>query len=579
MNLKSRKIISMALVFFMMLTILPTTAFAAPNYYDILEAADASVTLDGTNDGEVTVSLVGNADMDVYCIQGDWDTKDSTGKLVLSEITTDISNMVFTGMNYADAPTGKVLWSDDTFSAPAVVKDGTKFLNATYKVAADTPAGTYTVRFKNITLTATDYNNYTDEIYWTAKITVTRPAAHVCSGTFTKGQDATCTVDGWNDYYKCSGCDKLYEDAACTTLIPDLAAWKAGDGKIAASHTWGTVTYTWADGSSCKAERVCTKDNTHKETATATITSVEKTPATETEKGWTTYTATFTEVWAVNQTKDIQDIPVLEHEHTYSTEWSKDATYHWYASTCGHDAKAVHVYDNSIDATCNVCNYTRIVSSGEGTTGTSGSGGGFSGVYNYPVIVGDTDGADVTLSDEHATAGETVTITVKPEAGKKVDEVIVTDADGDVIPVTKAGDHQYTFTMPAGKVNVEVTTENADYSQRIVMQINNKNILVNGKTMVNDVAPVIVGDRTLVPIRVVTELLGGSADWDDATRTVTLKIDGKTMNMTIGKPIPGFGTSAVIMNERTYVPVRYVMEKLGAEVEWINATRQIIIEK
>jgi len=33
------------------------------------------------------------------------------------------------------------------------------------------------------------------------------------------------------------------------------------------------------------------------------------------------------------------------------------------------------------------------------------------------------------------------------------------------------------------------------------------------------------------------------------------------------------------MNDRTYVPVRYVMEKLGADVEWINATRQIIIEK
>ena len=124
-----------------------------------------------------------------------------------------------------------------------------------------------------------------------------------------------------------------------------------------------------------------------------------------------------------------------------------------------------------------------------------------------------------------------------------------------------------------------VPDKDADSKLRIVMQINNKNILVNGVTKVNDVAPVIVGDRTLVPIRVVTELLGGSADWDNATRTVTLKIDGKTMNMTIGKPIPGFGTSAVIMNDRTYVPVRYVMEKLGAEVEWINATRQIIIEK
>ena len=183
------------------------------------------------------------------------------------------------------------------------------------------------------------------------------------------------------------------------------------------------------------------------------------------------------------------------------------------------------------------------------------------------------------MSDEHATKGEKITITVKPDAGKQVDEVIVTDADGDEIAVTKTGDNEYTFTMPASKVTVDVATEAADYGLRIVMQINNRNILVNGKTMVNDVAPVIVADRTLVPIRVVTELLGGSAHWDNATRTVTLKIDGKTMNMTIGKEIPGFGTSAVIMNDRTYVPVRYVMEKLGADVEWINATRQIIIEK
>ena len=354
------------------------------------------------------------------------------------------------------------------------------------------------------------------------------------------------------------------------------AKWEA----VSAEHThaWGAVTYTWAeDGSSCTAERVCTEDSTHKETATAAITSAVKTPATETVKGTTTYTATFTEDWADNQTKDIQDIPVLEHEHTYSTEWSKDATYHWHAATCGHTNevkdKDVHVYDNSKDATCDVCNYTRTVSSG------SSSGGGFSGSYNYPVIVGDTDGADVAVSDEHATKGEKITITVKPDAGKQVDEVIVTDADGDEIAVTKTGDNEYTFTMPASKVTVDVATEAADYGLRIVMQINNRNILVNGKTMVNDVAPVIVADRTLVPIRVVTELLGGSAHWDNATRTVTLNIDGKVLSMTIGKEIPGFGTSAVIMNDRTYVPVRYVMEKLGADVEWINATRQIIIEK
>jgi len=440
---------------------------------------------------------------------------------------------------------GGVTITDNKFTMPANAVE----VKATYKDQ------TFTVNY----LVTLEYNNGSESAKFlvASGATVTKPADPTREGYIFKGWFL-----GETEY------DFATKVTGPITLT---AKWEEH------THAWGGVTYTWAeDGSSCTAERVCTEDSTHKETATATITSAVKTPATETEKGTTTYTATFAEGWAVTQTKDIQDIPVLEHEHTYSTEWSKDATYHWHAATCGHDvvdAKAAHVYDNSKDATCNVCNYTRTISSG------SSSGGGFSGSYNYPVIVGDTDGADVAVSDEHATKGEEITITVTPDAGKQVDEVIVTDADGDEIAVTKTGDNEYTFTMPASKVTVDVATEAADYGLRIVMQINNKNILVNGKTMVNDVAPVIVGDRTLVPIRVVTELLGGSAHWDNATRTVTLKIDGKTMNMTIGKEIPGFGTSAVIMNDRTYVPVRYVMEKLGADVEWINATRQIIIEK
>lgn len=210
---------------------------------------------------------------------------------------------------------------------------------------------------------------------------------------------------------------------------------------------------------------------------------------------------------------------------------------------------------------------------------SSGSGGGFSGVYNYPIKVDKVDGAEIVLSDEYASKGEDVSILVKPDTGKEVGEVTVTDARGNVLSVTKTADNQYSFTMPSGKVNVQVNVKDAEYDLRIVMQIQNKNILAGDKTIVNDVAPVIVDDRTLVPIRVVTELLGGSAHWDAATRTVTLIIDGKVLSMTIDKPIPGFGTSAVIMNSRTYVPVRYVMEALSADVEWISTSQQVVIEK
>ena len=129
----------------------------------------------------------------------------------------------------------------------------------------------------------------------------------------------------------------------------------------------------------------------------------------------------------------------------------------------------------------------------------------------------DIHGATVTLDKTSAVAGEKVTITVTPDAGKAVDEVIVTDADGKAITVTKTGDNKYTFTMPAGKVNIAVTTKAATYQNKIVLQIGNRNILENDTTITNDVAPVIVDNRTMVPIRVITETLGGTAHWNADT--------------------------------------------------------------
>jgi len=223
------------------ITVTTNAGGSAPeSYYEMLKATDATVDLDGTNPGTATVGVVGTYAMDVYGIEGKWDTAETegTGKLTLNGITSDL--MTFSGMNYVDVPSGKVMWSDDTFSAPANVTNGAKFLTATYTVAADTPAGTYTVRFCSEVLCASDFNPDTTKTYYTATITVTRPADHTCTGVKQTGQSATCTVDGWKDYYACA-CGKYYADAACTDEIADLAAWKTGAGKIAASHDYGTL--------------------------------------------------------------------------------------------------------------------------------------------------------------------------------------------------------------------------------------------------------------------------------------------------------------------------------------------------
>ena len=64
-------------------------------------------------------------------------------------------------------------------------------------------------------------------------------------------------------------------------------------------------------------------------------------------------------------TTDSNFVGVPRCQHSFSTDWSKDADYHWHAATCPHDDlisdKAEHIYDDDMDATCNTCGHVRAV--------------------------------------------------------------------------------------------------------------------------------------------------------------------------------------------------------------------------
>ena len=89
------------------------------------------------------------------------------------------------------------------------------------------------------------------------------------------------------------------------------------------------------------------------------------------------------------------------------------------------------------------------------------SGGGFSsGSFfpSYPVTTpGKTENGTVTVSTKNATSGSTVTITVKPDDGFKLDELTVIDKNGNELKLTDKGNGKYTFTMPTSKVEVNAT--------------------------------------------------------------------------------------------------------------------------
>lgn len=111
-------------------------------------------------------------------------------------------------------------------------------------------------------------------------------------------------------------------------------------------------------------------------------------------------------------------------------------------------------------------------------------------------------------------------------------------------------------------------------------------ILINGKLISADTAPMIQNDRTLVPMRTIFEALGAEVAWDQATRTVTGTKDGKEVVLQIdnatakvnGQDV-ALDAAPTIINDRTVVPLRFVGESLGAAVDWNAGERQVIVNQ
>jgi hypothetical protein len=110
----------------------------------------------------------------------------------------------------------------------------------------------------------------------------------------------------------------------------------------------------------------------------------------------------------------------------------------------------------------------------------------------------------------------------------------------------------------------------------IHLVIGSLNYTKNGATLTNDVAPYISRDnRTMVPLRMIAETFGANVEWQEATRTVVITLGDVTLRITADQPLANDMGTAVIVDERTFVPIRYISESFGAEVEW-NAQNQSV---
>ncbi len=119
----------------------------------------------------------------------------------------------------------------------------------------------------------------------------------------------------------------------------------------------------------------------------------------------------------------------------------------------------------------------------------------------------------------------------------------------------------------------------------IILKIGSPAMSVDGKDMPIDeqgTVPVIVNDRTLLPVRAVVEQMGGTVDWNGDTKEVTLSYGDDEIKLTIDSAdayLNGekqtLDAAPTVINDRTMLPIRFIAESFKFNVEW-NASEQTI---
>ena len=130
----------------------------------------------------------------------------------------------------------------------------------------------------------------------------------------------------------------------------------------------------------------------------------------------------------------------------------------------------------------------------------------------------------------------------------------------------------------------------ADTDTELVLQINNPIMTVNGTEKEIDpgigTSPVIVNERTLLPVRAVIEEVGGTVEWNAEAQEVTLVYGEDEIRLVIDSTTAYLNdeaqtldTAPTIINDRTMLPIRFIAESFKFDVDWDGATQTVTITK
>ena len=122
-----------------------------------------------------------------------------------------------------------------------------------------------------------------------------------------------------------------------------------------------------------------------------------------------------------------------------------------------------------------------------------------------------------------------------------------------------------------GRYEVKRTDE-PEMTGAVTLLVGSNKFGVNGETCENDVQPMIIDGRTLVPVRCISESFGEEVSWDADTKTVSVGSEISIVigdkNITVGGEKKEIDVPAAIYESRTFVPLRAIAEALGKSVTW-----------
>ena len=208
-----------------------------------------------------------------------------------------------------------------------------------------------------------------------------------------------------------------------------------------------------------------------------------------------------------------------------------------------------------------------------------------------------TDGSLWSWGVEHQSEGEGVGVLgVSPT---QITDTVTGMAAAEYTYLALTGNTLYSWGFSLGGYGIGLVQKSAGKPQRLLTNVATPGeaegdgekttgitVSVNGVQLLFDQEPLIQNGRVLTPLRSVLEALGAQIQWDDASHTLTAVVNKTTLKLTLGEAtlykngqaLP-LDVPAQAVNGRTLIPLRALAEALDAQVDWDGAARAVTVTK